>query len=130
MVLDVTSGAIATVLEEAAKAHPQEACGLLLGRAGRIARAVPAANVHASPERHFEIDPRALIAAHKAERAGGEELIGYYHSHPTGHPLPSATDCEHSGDGRIWAIAAGGVVHWYRDVGGSFETLPTRLVDG
>lgn len=131
MVLVVTSGAIATVLEEAAKAAPSEACGLLFGPVGRIERAVPCANIAADPLRHFEIDPAALFAAHKAERAGGERLAGYWHSHPAGHPLPSATDCEHaSGDGRIWAIAAGEEVTFWRDGPSGFEPLPSRVAEG
>lgn len=135
MELEITREVIATVLAEAARAAPREACGLLLGRGGRVLRAVAAANVHPDPLRHFEIDPAALIAAHRAAREGGEDLLGYYHSHPAGHPLPSATDCEHaSGDGRVWAIAAAGEVRFFRDAERDgeqgFHPLPTRLVAG
>ncbi|MBM3596425.1 MAG: M67 family metallopeptidase [Alphaproteobacteria bacterium] len=116
MGVEVTSGVLATLLEEAARAAPRECCGLLLGEGGRIAEARLAANVAEEPERRFEIDPLALLAAHKAARAGGPQVIGYFHSHPEGHPLPSATDCEHaSGDGRVWAIVAGGEVTFWRD---------------
>jgi hypothetical protein len=73
MDLELTSGALATLLEEATMAHPRECCGLLLGQGARIERAVPAANVHPDPERHFEIDPAALIAAHRAARAAGRK---------------------------------------------------------
>lgn len=126
--ITVTSGAIATVLEFAAREHPREACGLLLGRGDRIERAVLCANLAADPLRHFEIDPAALIAAHRTTRAGGEQLVGYWHSHPLGHPLPSATDCQHaSGDGRVWAIAAKGEVTFWRDGPEGFEALSTRL---
>ncbi len=129
--IKVTSGAIATVLEEAARAAPAEACGLLLGQGGIIAEARPAANIAADPLRHFEIDPAALFAAHRAERVGGAQLLGYYHSHPNGHPLPSATDCDHaSGDNRIWAIAAGGAVTFWRDGKSTFEALSYDLVEG
>lgn len=131
MTVEVTSGAIATLLEEAARAAPAECCGVLLGHAGRIEQAVPAANLHPDPLRHFEIDPAALIAAHRAARAGGPELLGYYHSHPNGHPLPSATDCDHaSGDRRIWAIVASGEVRFFRDGDHGFEPLPTRVTEG
>lgn len=116
MGIAVASGVLATLVEEAARVAPAEACGLLLGEGNHITQAQPAANVHPDPARHFEIDPVALIAAYKAERAGGPRLIGYYHSHPSGHPTPSATDCaQASGDGRIWAIVAGGEVRFYRD---------------
>ena len=112
---------IEALLAEAQKAAPAEACGLLLGRGGLIDAVHPAANIAADPLTRFEIDPVALIAAHRTARAGGPELIGYYHSHPSGHPRPSATDSEHaSGDGRVWGIVAGGEVGWWRDGEGGF----------
>jgi desampylase len=131
MEIEVTSGTMATLLEEARLAHPRECCGLLLGKGHRLALARPAANVHPDPERHFEIDPKALIAAHRAMRAGGLEILGYYHSHPNGHAEPSATDRDTaSGDGRIWAIVAEGRVSWWRDQTEGFVALPSRVVDG
>lgn len=131
MALEVTSGALATLREEASRAAPEEACGLLLGQAGRVETVRPAANVHPDPRTRFEIDPAALIAAHRAARAGGPEVLGYFHSHPAGHPRPSATDCEHSsGDGRAWAIVAGGEVTFWRDGAGGFEPLSYIVVDG
>lgn len=124
MDLEVTSGTIATLLEEATRAHPRECCGLLLGKDRRVAMARPAANVHPEPERHFEIDPKALIAAHRAQRAGGLEVLGYYHSHPNGRAEPSPEDrMQASGDGRVWAIIAGGEVTWWRDWPDRFEPL-------
>lgn len=131
MAITLTSGALATLLEEATRAGALECCGLLLGRGGRIARAVPAANVHPDPARHFEIDPAALIAAHRDARAGGAAVLGYYHSHPTGRAEPSPTDqAMASGDDRIWAIIAGGTVTMWRDAQAGFEPLPTRVADG
>jgi proteasome lid subunit RPN8/RPN11 len=131
MEIELTSGTMATLLREAAWAHPRECCGLLLGRDNRVALAQSAANVHPEPERHFEIDPKALITAHRAARAGGLEVLGYYHSHPDGCAEPSATDrAAASGDGRIWAIVAGGEVGWWRDRADGFAALPTRVVDG
>lgn len=129
MTIEVTSGVIATVLEEAAKAAPRECCGLLLGRDGRVEEARRAANVAEDPLHRFEIDPAALFAAHREARGGGPELLGYYHSHPAGHPLPSATDCDHaSGDGRAWAIVAGGEVRFYRDGSQGFTPIAARVV--
>ena len=140
ILLEVTSGAMTILREEAARAFPREACGLLFGqnvfgRGGRIERAVGTANVHADPLRHFEIDPAALIAAHRAARAGGPELVGYFHSHPRGPARPSAEDrAQAGGDGRVWAIVAGGVgegdVTFWRDGEGGFEALSYRVVDG
>lgn len=131
MDIPVTSDVIATLLAEAARAAPEECCGLLLGRGGRIDEARPAANISPVPLLRFEIDPAALFAAHRAARAGGPELLGYYHSHPAGHPRPSATDCEHAtGDDRLWAIVAGGVVAFWRDGEAGFAPLSYAVVDG
>lgn len=131
MVVEVTSGTIATLIEEATRAHPRECCGLLLGQGNRIALAQPAANVHPDPHAHFEIDPKALIAAHRASRAGGLEVVGYYHSHPNGRTGPSPEDVAMAeGAGRIWAIVAAGNVLWWRDGAKGFEALSSRVVDG
>ena len=131
MELAVTSGALATLRKEAQLAAPNEACGLLLGQGGVIESAQLCANVAPNPARHFEIDPVALIAAHKAEREGGAQLIGYWHSHPNGLAEPSATDREKaSGDGRVWAILAGEGVTFWRDTIEGFEALPSRLIEG
>ncbi|MEM8726503.1 MAG: M67 family metallopeptidase [Pseudomonadota bacterium] len=124
MNIEVTSEA-KTAMEEASHAvYPCEACGLLLGRAGRIEIVRPTRNVHATPQTHFEIDPQALIDAHRAEREGGPKVIGYFHSHPTGDPSPSQTDRAMSaGDGKIWAILARGELRLWRDEAGGFSAL-------
>jgi len=136
MELAVTRSALDAMLAHAARAHPEECCGLLFGGPERqgvpsLAAAEPARNVAPDRARHFEIDPQALIDGHRAERAGGRRLLGYYHSHPTGLAEPSPTDqAEASGDGRIWAIMAGETVGFWRDAGGHFAPLCYRVVDG
>jgi proteasome lid subunit RPN8/RPN11 len=129
MELAVTSGVIATLLEESARAAPEECCGLLLGEGAWITQAMPAENVAEDRLTRFEIDPMALLSAHKAARAGGPQVLGYYHSHPSGHPVPSATDCDHaSGDARVWAIVSGGDVAFWRDGEGGFEAVKVKAV--
>jgi proteasome lid subunit RPN8/RPN11 len=112
MDIDVTREVLRAVQSAAVSAHPFEACGLLLGTRDNGRAAITAftqtANVHPEPRTHFEIDPSALIDAHRDERSGGRNLLGYYHSHPSGDPRPSATDrASSAGDGRIWAIIGG-----------------------
>lgn len=133
MVLAVTSAVLETILADAVEALPEECCGVLLGarleESWRVERALPARNVAAEPERHFEIDPSVLIAAHRAARAGGAQIVGYYHSHPTGHAEPSATDRAMAAhDERIWAIVAGGEVRFWLDAANLFEPLSYCLV--
>lgn len=122
--VEIDPSAIAVMLAEARAAHPQECCGLLLGRGGRIGEARPARNVHPQSATCFEIDPRALIEAYRAARAGGPQVLGYYHSHPAGGPRPSATDrAGAAGDGAVWAIVAGGVIGLWRDGPAGFVPL-------
>lgn len=125
----MTKDLVQFLLAEAGAAYPRECCGILLGEGGRISAIVPAANVHPDPERHFEIDPRALIDAHRAMRAGGPEVAGYYHSHPSGRAEPSATDqALAAGDGKIWAIIGAGAVTLWQDCPAGFAPLSSPLV--
>jgi proteasome lid subunit RPN8/RPN11 len=132
MRIEVTSRALAAMRVHAAAALPQEACGLLLGRDTCIAEARPARNVHPTPETHFAIDPQALIDAHRGAREGsGPQVLGYFHSHPTGAAVPSATDrAMAAGDGRVWAIVAGGDVMFWQDGEGGFAALSFAVIDG
>ena len=130
MAIQVSSALIAFLLNEAAAASPREACGLLVGRNDAIAEARICANVHPTPETHFEIDPQALVDAHRAARNGGPQVIGYWHSHPSGPPEPSATDRAHAtADGRVWAIVGEGKVGWWRDAPNGIQAL-SYLVRG
>lgn len=135
MDIEVTSVALAAMRAAARAAHPREACGILLGEAARITAVREAANVHPAPHTHFEIDPQALIDAHRAARAGGAEVVGYFHSHPQGPAVPSATDrASASGDGRVWAIVASGDpaadVTFWRDGEEGFAALSFAVADG
>ncbi len=135
MQIELTSAVLQQLQQEAALSWPEECCGLLLGSDGgerhRIERLQPSPNLAADRQRHFEIDPQILISAHRSARAGGDALIGYYHSHPNGAPQPSATDrAMAAGDGKIWAIIAQGDVTFWHDDGGRFVPLPYRLREG
>ena len=112
------------IQREAAAAAPREACGLLFGEGGEISSMQVTENVAEDPERRFEIDPAALFAALRAERAGGPNILGYWHSHPSGDATPSATDIAMAaGDGKIWLIVAGGTMTAWRAGHDGFEPL-------
>ncbi|GGD99144.1 hypothetical protein GCM10011515_18740 [Tsuneonella deserti] len=129
--IEVSSALIGELIAEAAAAHPHEACGLLLGTNGAVCSIRPCANVHPTPDTHFEIDPRALIDAHRAERGGGPRVLGYYHSHPAGPPEPSATDrAQATADGRVWAIVGEGKVGWWQDTAEGFAALSYLATGG
>ncbi len=114
----------------AVDAHPQEACGILLGEGAVVTHFEETGNVHPSPHTHFEIDPQALIAAHRADREGGLQLLGYFHSHPKGAAKPSKTDQEQAaGDGKIWAIWGEGELTFWRDDPSGFRQVSYTLRD-
>jgi len=129
MHLRVTREALAGIHASARASAAKECCGLLLGY-GAIEEAHPTANVHPCPARHFEIDPQALVDAHRARRAGGPEVIGYFHSHPAGSAEPSATDRALAAhDGRVWAILGEDGVKFWRDGDEGFEPLSYVIED-
>lgn len=108
MLLRISSKSIAAICAHATKTPDAEVCGLLFGTVEAVERVQRCKNVADQPETRFEIDPAALIAAHKAERAGGPKLIGHYHSHPGGVCAPSEADRAEALDaGQYWLIIAG-----------------------
>ena len=114
-----------SLLMQASAAHPRECCGILLGEGEAIRAVMSAANVHPAPETHFEIDPQALVTAHRAAREGGPQVLGYYHSHPNGLARPSVTDeAMATGQGLVWAIIAAGRVTFWRERDAGFVALP------
>jgi desampylase len=117
------------LLGEAA-GHPDvEVCGLLFGEHDRIDAAEATANVAPDPTRWFEIDPAALIAAHRAERGGGARLIGHYHSHPSGDARPSSRDLAAAEPGRLWLILGSGEARLWRLAKGGFGEVALSAGD-
>ncbi len=124
MTIKVTSEVLAAIKAAADAAHPNEACGILFGENTRITEFTETRNVHPTPRTHFEIDPQALIDAYRAERAGGESIIGYFHSHPLGPSAPSDTDRRNSArDGKVWAIIGYDGLRLWEDALDGFHPL-------
>ncbi|TIX51272.1 Mov34/MPN/PAD-1 family protein [Alteraurantiacibacter aquimixticola] len=130
--IEVAPAVLAQLIARATAAHPDECCGILLGEGANITAIVPTRNVHSTPSTHFEIAPQPLIDAHRAARAGGPQVIGYYHSHPEGPARPSATDhADAARDGRIWAIIGQSRdVTFWEDGEHGFSPLSYRVEGG
>jgi desampylase len=124
MTLRISSELHRQLLAMAAASSQAEICGLLVGRYN-LERIVATRNIAADPRRNFEIDPRALFTAIRNERAGVEKLVGYYHSHPIGPPVPSIRDADHAtADGRIWLIIGDGrVTAWQMNKTSQFNEI-------
>jgi proteasome lid subunit RPN8/RPN11 len=70
--------------------YPHECCGVLLGRTEGDERVVTsiarAGNTRTdSAHNRYNIDPKELIRIQREGRERGEDIIGFYHSHPD-HP--------------------------------------------
>jgi proteasome lid subunit RPN8/RPN11 len=70
--------------------YPHECCGVLLGEMDgglrRVTSIARCGNTRTdSPQNRYHIDPRELIRIQREGRERGEDMIGFYHSHPD-HP--------------------------------------------
>jgi proteasome lid subunit RPN8/RPN11 len=97
----------------AVAAFPEECCGILVGRRRCendtvVSRLVATANVSRERERRFEIAPREVLRVERGSRAAGEQIVGFYHSHPRGGGRLSSVDREHAWPGASYLIVAQG----------------------
>lgn len=83
------------IVEHCRRELPNEACGLLGGREGRVESVHPVQNARPSPSR-FSMDPGGQFRALDEISRAGRELAGIYHSHPRGPAAPSSADLEES----------------------------------
>lgn len=115
---NVLHAAARRVIELALRhAADRERCGALFGRCAELAivveHAVELANLEARTER-FRIDPGALVACARAAEERGEELVGFFHTHPADRPRPSRADRAGAWDGHVVLVAtsAGARAFW------------------
>jgi desampylase len=97
---------------------PEEVCGILAGRTGRVERVFPVRNTAdsvtaehgvfrdratgaSSPGRrpvHYYMDPRDQLRVYNEIDALDLEVVGYYHSHTHSEARPSPTDIRLASD--------------------------------
>lgn len=95
----------------AAAGYPYEVCGLLVGRRdgerAEAVRAIRADNLDRErPETRYTLDPDDFLAADREARAGGLDVVGFWHSHPDHPPQPSPTDFGAAWEGYSYLIVA------------------------
>jgi len=78
--------------------YPDECCGILLGRVDEDGTRVVTSTACCgntrtdSAHNRYNIDPKELVRIQREGRERGEDIIGFYHSHPD-HPAQwSSTD--------------------------------------
>ena len=101
MSLHLRSEDVKRIREHGEATFPHECCGLLLGRllpAGKTVERIEALRNEREESRHnrFLIAPETLLKAERAARAGGLDIVGFYHSHPDHPARPSECDREHA----------------------------------
>jgi proteasome lid subunit RPN8/RPN11 len=122
--LKIGRSQVGAILEHARRGYPFEVCGVLLGEQSRVVGIVPVVNRETdSPRVRYQIAPEDLIRIQREGRERGEEILGYYHSHPDHPARPSETDR------RIAAAGlSDGVIHVVVGVAGGEEATPTAWV--
>lgn len=70
--------------------YPHEVCGILAGTGHVVECVIPVENSAADPKHSFLIGRDALNQ--HLPTLNGLQVLGFYHSHPTGNITPSPTD--------------------------------------
>ena len=104
--LKISQSDYVSLRQHGEETYPHECCGVLLGRfddngaesvsesvTKSVSRIARCGNTRAdSPHNRYQIDPRELIRIQREGRERGEDIVGFYHSHPD-HPAQwSPTD--------------------------------------
>ncbi len=94
--LTIPHSAYATLRQHGEETYPHECCGVLLGSfnddgSKTVVRIARCSNTRAdSPHNRYSIDPKELIRIQREGRERGEDIVGFYHSHPD-HPAQWST---------------------------------------
>lgn len=95
--------------DHARAAYPREACGLLVGRAtatGALVESVHSIENRSRERDRFVLDAAEHLAVSRAADSAGQRVVGVWHSHPDGAPVPSRVDLEGAWPGWSYLIVA------------------------
>lgn len=99
--LRIPKSELRTIQAHARESYPHECCGILVGTQQNsektVARAIRAQNLNTErAQDRYLLDPKAQMQAEREAREAGQQVLGFYHSHPDHPALPSGTDNEQS----------------------------------
>ena len=136
--MKIARAAFEAIRAHGAEGYPHEICGILVGpRGGRTAtEAKRARNIVVERARdRYEIDPHDHIRIQREADDDGQDILGYYHSHPDHPAQASRFDTERAWAGYVYVIVS---VHDGKPVdanafiadqdGGPFRPEPLELV--
>jgi proteasome lid subunit RPN8/RPN11 len=95
--IGIPDEAMQLMVDHARAWSPNEACGLVAGVDDVVMKVYQLGNSDPGPDR-FVLDPGEHFAALKDAVANGWEILGLFHSHPAGAPVPSRSDIDGGGD--------------------------------
>ena len=108
--LTISADAYDAILAHARGDAPHEAVGVLVGERtdpDHVTRIERARNAAANPGNRYALDPVEQLSLLDAIEAAGEDVVGFYHSHPHGPDGPSGVDRERATwEGYVYAIAS------------------------
>jgi proteasome lid subunit RPN8/RPN11 len=115
----------------------EEICGVLAGEYGEresVVREVHRAeNVADTPQIRYAMDPEEQLEITEHVEDAGQDVVGFYHSHPAGPVEPSETDADRATwPGYTYAICAFDGYPYlgsWRWTGDRFERETVALVD-
>ena len=91
--LTISRSDLQVMIDHCVAGYPDEACGILGGRGGRVERVHCMTNARPGPV-SYEMDPEEQFRVMKDIRQTGLEMVGMFHSHPDGRAYPSGVDVE------------------------------------
>lgn len=126
--MKIAGALVEKMLAHARSGYPFEACGVFLGRTAadgiRVLDVVPVENRETEmPRVRYQIAPADLIAIDRAGRAKGQDIVGYFHTHPDHPARPSETDRSRAADS-----LSDGVLHVVIGVEKGEKATPTAWV--
>jgi len=91
MALQLTQEQAEEMIQHALAEYPNEACGLLGGKNGRVKKVYQMTNAEHSPVT-YRLDPEEQYRAMMDMEERGWDIVAIYHSHVASPAYPSATD--------------------------------------
>lgn len=132
--ITITRQAYESLLAQARREAPLEACGYLLGTSKEHATENFAMTNVDHAEEHFSLDPKEQFAAIKYARKNALKVVGNWHSHPVSPSRPSQEDVRLAYDPTILYFilslaAEEPVLNAFRIQQGDVEKLTVTIVD-
>lgn len=97
------------ITELVQKGYPHECCGIFGGDPAQnaVAQIAVAENLNQERSRdRYLMNPKDIVRAQKEFSARGQDVLGYYHSHPDHPARPSETDRANAWAGYSYVIVS------------------------